>query len=66
MASRSYKQFVRWFVDTQSDEEIFEALKATGAPRELLTGDLSTLARVKDRKSRLPTRPVDVGEASDS
>ncbi len=66
MASRSYKQFVRWFVDTQSDEEIFEALKATGAPKELLTGDLSTLARVKDRKSRLPTRPVDVGEASDS
>ncbi len=65
MASRSYKQFVRWFVDTQSDEEIFEALKATKAPKELLTGDLSTLVKVKGRKSRLSTKSADDSRTPD-
>ena len=66
MASHSYKQFVRWFVDTQSDEEIFEALKAVKAPKMLLTGDLSPLVKARGKKSHLPAKSVDVGEEQSS
>ncbi len=66
MASRSYKQFVRWFVDTQSDEEIFGALKATKAPKQLLTGDLSSLPKARGKKSRTSIKPIDDSGASES
>ena len=66
MASRSHKQFVRWFVDTQSDEEIFEALKATKAPKQLLTGDLSSLPKARGKKSRTSIKPIDDSGASES
>ena len=47
MASRSFKKFIKWFLDTQPDEEIFEALLYANAPEPLLTGNIPTIAKPK-------------------
>lgn len=65
MASRSFKQFVKWFLDTQSDEEVFKVLLYCDAPEPLLTGEIPSGPKTKRRRKKItPKGSSDEGDPS--